>query len=86
MTANSVPSVRHQSNLDEPIIDFVGARRRAQKTSERVGQENKIDRQIHKAAFGRNHSSWLANALEEAFYWMVSAAAVVYLALLFLGR
>jgi hypothetical protein len=49
--------------------------------SERTAQESEIDRQILEPAIRRERSVGLVDALEEAFYWLIFAAALAYLAL-----
>src|SRR5260370_32011965 len=89
MTArsNALRSVEHQPNLDEVpptsaayVIDFFEARHRLLTESERIAQESAIDRQIQKPAIRRERSVGLVDALEEAFYWLILAAAVAYFA------
>lgn len=90
MTArsNAVTSVDHQPNLNlvppnsaAYLIDFFEARHRLLTESERIAQEMEMDRQIRESATRRERSVGLLDALEEAFYWLISAAALVYLAL-----
>src|ERR1700730_6108467 len=47
--------------------------------SGRIAQENEIDRQVQ--AIRRGRSVGLLDALEEGFYWLISAAVLAYLAL-----
>jgi len=84
MTAgsNAVRSVEHQPNLNEVppnsaafVIDFFEARHRLLTESERIAQESAIDRQIQEPAIRRECSVGLVDALEEAFYWLILAAA-----------
>ena len=65
-------------------IDFFEARHRLTE-SERIAQEREMDRQIQESAIRRERSGGLVDALEEAFYWLISAAALVYLALWIFG-
>jgi hypothetical protein len=90
MTArsNAVTSVDHQPNSNEVppnsvayLIDFFEARHRLLTESERIAQEMEMDRQIRESASRRERSVGLLDALEEAFYWLISAAALVYFAL-----
>jgi hypothetical protein len=90
MTAgsNAVRSVEHQPNLNEVppnsaafVIDFFEARHQLLTESERIAQESAIDRQIQEPAIRRERSVGLVDALEEAFYWLILAAALAYLAL-----
>ena len=60
-------------------IDFFEARHRLTE-SERIAQEREMDRQIQESAIRRERSADFIDALEEAFYWLISAAALVYLA------
>jgi hypothetical protein len=84
MTASSsaVRSVEHQPNLNEVlpnsaayVIDFFEARHRLLTESKRIAQESEIDRQIQEPAIRRERSVGLVDALEEAFYWLILAAA-----------
>jgi hypothetical protein len=90
MTAgsNAVRSVEHLPNLKEVppnsaafVIDFFEARHRLLTESERIAQESAIDRQIQEPAIRRERSVGLVDALEEAFYWLILAATLAYLAL-----
>ena len=90
--SNAVTSVDHQPNLNELppnsaafVIDFFEARHRLLTESERIAQEREMDRQIRESATRRERSVGLLEALEEAFYWLISAAALVYLALAIFG-
>ena len=89
MTAGSdaVRSVDQGPNLNEVppnsavyAIDFFEARHRLTE-SERIAQERETYRQIQESAIRRERSGGLVDTLEEAFYWLISAAALVYLAL-----
>jgi hypothetical protein len=90
MTARSnvAGSVDHQPNLDEVppnaaayVIDFFEARHRLLPESERIAHEREMDRQIQESAIRRKCSVSLVDTLEEGFHWLISAAALVYLAL-----
>jgi hypothetical protein len=88
---NAVRSVDQQPNLNEVpsdsaayAIDFFEARHRLTE-SERIAQEREMGRQIQESAIRRERSGGLVDALEEAFYWLISAAALVYLALWIFG-
>ena len=81
-SSNAVRSVEHQPNLNEVpptsaayVIDFFEARHRLLTESERIAQESAIDRQIQEPAIRRERSVGLVDALEEAFYWLILAAA-----------
>ena len=81
-SSNAVRSVEHQPNLNEVppnsaayVIDFFEARHRLLTESERIAQESEIDRQIQEPAIRRERSVGLVDALEEAFYWLILAAA-----------
>jgi hypothetical protein len=81
-SSNAVRSVEHQPNLNEVppnsaayVIDFFEARHRLLTESERIAQESEIDRQIQEPAVRRERSVGLVDALEEAFYWLILAAA-----------
>ena len=87
-SSNAVRSVEHQPNLNEVpptsaayVIDFFETRHRLLTESERIAQESAIDRQIQEPAIRRERSVGLVDALEEAFYWLIFAAALAYLAL-----
>jgi hypothetical protein len=87
-SSNAVRSVEHQPNLNEVppnsaayVIDFFEARHRLLTESERIAQESAIDRQIQEPAIRRERSVGLVDALEEAFYWLILAATLAYLAL-----
>ena len=67
------------------VIDFFEAQHRLLTESEKIAQEREMDRQIQESAIRRKRSVRLFDALEEAFYWLLSAAALVYLALSILG-
>jgi hypothetical protein len=69
------PTRRHLSST------FSRARHRLLTESERIAQESAIDRQIQEPAIRRERSVGLVDALEEAFYWLILAAALAYLAL-----
>ena len=88
MTAspNAVRPTDNQPNLNELsptspacVIEFFEARHRLLTDSERIAQENEIDRQVQ--AIRRGRSVGLLDALEEGFYWLISAAVLAYLAL-----
>jgi hypothetical protein len=81
-SSNAVRSVEHQPNLNEVpptsaayVIDFFETRHRLLTESERIAQESEIDRQIQEPAIRRERSVGLVDALEEAFYWLILAAA-----------
>jgi hypothetical protein len=86
--SNVVRSVDHHPNLKKvPLnsaaygIDFFEARHRLLIESERIAHDREMDRQIQESAIRRKRSVGLFDALEEAFNWLISAAALVYLAL-----
>jgi hypothetical protein len=90
MTAHSnvERSVDHQPNLKKVppnsaayVIDFFEARHRLLTESERIAHERKMDLQIQESAIRPKCSVGLVDALEEAFNWLILAAALVYLAL-----
>jgi hypothetical protein len=81
-SSNAVRSVEHQPNLNEVppnsaayVIDFFEARHRFLTESERIAQESEIDQQIQEPAIRRERSVGLVDALEEAFYRLILAAA-----------
>jgi hypothetical protein len=86
--SNAARSVDHQPNLNEVppnsaayVIDFFEARHRPLTESERIAQDREMYRQIQKSVIRRERSACLVDAFEEAAYWLISAATLVYLAL-----
>ncbi len=67
------------------MIDFFEARHRLLKESERIAHDRELGRQIEEFAIRRKRSVRLFDALEEAFYWMILAAALSCLALWIFG-
>jgi hypothetical protein len=87
-TSKVIRSVSSHPNLSESpptstarVIDFVEARHRLLAESEMIGRQCDVEPQVEEIAIRRERSAELVDALEEAFYWLISAAVVVYLAL-----
>jgi hypothetical protein len=53
--------------------------------SERIAQESERDRQIQEPAIRRGRSVGVADAFEEGFYWLISAAVLACFVLGILG-
>jgi hypothetical protein len=94
MTArsNAARTVDHQPDSNEAppmsatyVIDFFEARHRLLTESERIAHERELGRQIEEFAIRRKRSVRLFDALEEAFYWIILAAALACLALWIFG-
>lgn len=90
MTANSnaVRWVGLQPNLkDVPpgssasVIDFFEARHRLQTESEGIAKEFEIKPELYERVLRRDRSVGLFDALEAAFYWLISATVLAYLTL-----
>jgi hypothetical protein len=84
--SNAVRSGGQQLNFNEVppnstayVIDFFEARHRLLSESERIAQERETHRQIQESAIRRARAFGWIDALEEGFYWLIAAAAVVYL-------
>ena len=84
--ANALQSGGRQLNFNEVppnsaayVIDFFEARHGLLSESERIAQEKETHRQIQESAIRRERAFGLIDALEEGFYWLIAAAAVVYL-------
>jgi hypothetical protein len=85
--SNASRSIDQRPNFNEVppnsaayVIDFFEARHQLLTESERIAQEREMHRQIQESAIRRERSADFIDALEEAFYWLISAAALVYLA------
>jgi hypothetical protein len=90
MTANSnaVQSVHLQPNLNKvppsspaSVIDFFEARHRLLAESEEIAKEFEIKPELQETVIRRDRSVGLFDALEEAFYWLISATVLAYLTL-----
>ena len=94
MTATSkvIRSVSSHPNWSESprasaarVIDFVEARRSLLAEPGRIDRECDLEPEIEEIAIRRARSAELVDAIEEAFYWLISAAVLVYLALEIFG-
>ena len=88
VSAKVIRSVSNHPNLSESlpasparVIDFVEARHRLLAESEEIAKECETYPEVEEIAIRRERSAELVDALEEAFYWLIFAAMVVYLAL-----
>jgi hypothetical protein len=91
-SSNAVGPIDHQPNLNERppaspacVIDFFEARHRLLAESEGIAQEFEIKQEVPETAVRRERSAGLFDALEQAFYWLISAAVLACLALGILG-
>jgi hypothetical protein len=83
VTSKAIQFIAHHPNLSESlptsparVIDFFEARHRLMAESGRIAKECEIERAIR-----RERSAELVDSLEEALYWLISAAVLAYLAL-----
>jgi hypothetical protein len=85
--SNAVPSVDHRPTINQPaptspagVIDFFEARHRLLTESPGIARHFAVKERVQEATVGRERYARLADALEEAFYWLLSAAVLAYLA------
>jgi hypothetical protein len=88
LTSKTIESVGCHSHLSESpstaparIIDFVEARDQLILDSATITEECEIKPEVEELVIRRERSAELVDALEEAFYWLISTAVVIYLAL-----
>ena len=87
-SSNSVRFIDYQPSLYESslrspacVIEFFETPQRLLTDLKRIAQETEIDRLIHKSAIGRGRYVGVPDPVEEALYWLISAAVFGSLAL-----
>ena len=63
------------------VIDFFEARHQLLTQSERIAQEREMHRQVRESVIRRERSRGSGDVFEDAFYGLISAAALAYLVL-----
>jgi hypothetical protein len=88
VTSKAIHSIAHHPNLGESmptsparVIDFVEARHQLMAESERIAQNCANEPEIEELAIRRERSAELVDTIEEAIYWLILTAVLVYLAL-----
>jgi hypothetical protein len=88
VTSKAMNSITRHPNLSESIptpparvIDFVEARHRLMTDSKRIAKECAIEPEIEEVAVRRERSAELGDTIEEASYWLILTAVLIYLAL-----
>jgi hypothetical protein len=88
VTSKAIQSVNRHPNLNElpptspaRVIDFAEARHQLMAESLSIAEECEIEPEVEEIAIRRERSAELVDTIEEAFYWLISTAALAYLAL-----
>jgi hypothetical protein len=88
VTSKAIHSIARHPNLGESmptsparVIDFVEARHQLMAESERIAENRATELEIEELAIRRERSAELVDTIEEAIYWLILTAVLVYLAL-----
>jgi hypothetical protein len=88
VTSKAIDSIARHPNLGESmptsparVIDFVEARHQLMAESGRIAENCASEPEIEELAIRRERSAELVDTIEEAIYWLILTAVLIYLAL-----